>query len=69
MLKESLFDVKDKVVVITGGSGVLGGDIACALAERGSKIAILDLRTELHESVSKRLNESGAEYDVFKCDV
>jgi len=68
-LEKSLFDVKDKVVVITGGSGVLGSDIACALAERGSKIAILDLRTELHESVAKRLNDAKADYQVFKCDV
>jgi len=68
-LKENLFDVKDKVVVITGGCGVLGSDIACALAERGSKIAILDLRTELDESITKRLNEASADYKVFKCDV
>jgi len=68
-LKENLFDVKDKVVVITGGSGVLGGDIACALAERGSKIAILDIRTELHESITKRLADAKADYDVFQCDV
>lgn len=68
-MKENIFDVKDKVVVITGGSGVLGSDIACALAERGSKIAILDIRTELHESVTKRLKDADADYDVFKCDV
>ena len=68
-MKESLFEVKDKVVAITGGSGVLGSDIACALAERSAKIAILDLRTDLHESITKRLKDANADYEVFKCDV
>ena len=68
-MEENLFDVKDKVVVITGGCGILGSDIACALAERGSKIAILDLRTELDESIVNRLHKANADYKIFKCDV
>lgn len=65
----SLFDVKDKVVAITGGGGVLGSDIACALAENGARIAIMDIRMELHESVIKRLQAAKADYAVFQCDV
>ena len=38
---KNLFDVKDHVVVITGGTGVLGRAIAKYLAEQGAKIAIL----------------------------
>lgn len=34
-------DLKDKVVVVTGGSGVLGSAMAHALAECGAKIVIL----------------------------
>ena len=66
---KNLFDLKDKVLAITGGGGVLGSEIACALAEHSCKIAILDLRTDLSESVLKRLNDSAAEYAVFQCDV
>lgn len=66
---ESLFNLNGKVVAITGGAGVLGGDIACALAEQGSKIAIMDIRTDLPESIVKRLQDSKAEYEVFQCDV
>lgn len=68
-MSNTLFTVKDKVVAITGGGGVLGGDIACALAENGACIAIMDIRTDLHESVLKRLNASGSEYAVFQCNV
>lgn len=34
----NLFSVKDKVVVITGGTGVLGKAIAAHLAEEGAKV-------------------------------
>ncbi|MEA3288386.1 MAG: SDR family oxidoreductase [Candidatus Marinimicrobia bacterium] len=39
----NLFDVNDQVIVITGGAGVLGSDLARALYGLGAKIAILDL--------------------------
>ena len=38
----NLFCVKDKVVIITGGAGILGRGIAGHLAEEGAKIVILD---------------------------
>ncbi len=36
-----LFSVKDKVVVITGGTGVLGQCIAGYLAGEGAKVVVL----------------------------
>ena len=39
---KNLFDIKDKVIVITGGCGILGKNIANYLAEQGAKIVILD---------------------------
>ena len=33
-----LFNVKDKVVVITGGAGILGKGIAAYLAKEGAKV-------------------------------
>jgi NAD(P)-dependent dehydrogenase (short-subunit alcohol dehydrogenase family) len=35
------FNIKDKVIVITGGTGVLGGTVAESLAGSGAKIIIL----------------------------
>ena len=37
------FDLNNKVAVITGGGGALGGCIAQSLSQSGVKIAILDL--------------------------
>jgi NAD(P)-dependent dehydrogenase (short-subunit alcohol dehydrogenase family) len=37
-----LYDFSGQTVVITGGTGVLGGEIACALVGCGANVAILD---------------------------
>ena len=44
---KNLFDIKDKVVVITGGTGVLGKAIAFHLAEEGAKVVILGRKAEI----------------------
>lgn len=38
---DTLFNLKNKTAVITGGSGILCGAIAKGMAERGTKVAIL----------------------------
>lgn len=38
-----LFEVKDKIVVVTGGLGQLGRQFSLALAGRGAKVAVVDL--------------------------
>ena len=40
---ENLFDIKGKVVVMTGACGVLGATIVKYFAEQGAKVALLDL--------------------------
>ena len=42
----NLFDVQDKVVVVTGGLGQLGRQFTQALLERGAKVAIFDLNIQ-----------------------
>lgn len=43
---KELFSVTGKVVVITGGSGVLGGAIAEHLIQQGAKIVVIGFREE-----------------------
>lgn len=45
-LKElsQVYDFTGKTVAVTGGAGVLGGDIVCVLADLGANVAILDLQ-------------------------
>ena len=49
-----LFNVKDKVVVITGGAGILGKGIAAYLAKEGAKVVVLDRSCLLYTSPSPR---------------
>ena len=54
-------DLKGKVSVVTGGGGILCSMFAKALAESGSKIAILDLRQEAAQKVADEINAAGGE--------
>ena len=48
-----------KVVVITGAGGVLCSTLAKALAKKGHKIALLDLKLEAAEEVANDINANG----------
>ena len=50
---------ENKVVVITGGGGVLCSTMASALAKKRAKIAILDLKTENAKRVATEINNAG----------
>lgn len=56
---KNLFDIKGKVVVLTGGCGVLGSNIAEYLVEQGARVAVLDLNEELGKQLEARLSEKG----------
>jgi NAD(P)-dependent dehydrogenase (short-subunit alcohol dehydrogenase family) len=55
---QNLFDVKGKVVVITGGGGVLCSAMAKALAAQGAKVALLDLRPEAAQATADAINKT-----------
>ena len=46
-----LFSVKDKVVAITGGTGVLGKEIGSYLATQGAKVVIMGRKAEVGEAI------------------
>ncbi len=52
--------LKDKVVVITGGGGVLCSTMASAMAKEGAKIAVLDLKKENAVMVAESIAANGA---------
>ncbi len=50
-----LYDFTSRTVVITGGAGILGGEMACALVGCGANVAILDRDPALAERLMDRL--------------
>lgn len=53
---KNLFDIKGKVVVLTGGCGVLGRTIALYLAEQGAHMVILDMNEEAGKDFEAQLS-------------
>ena len=52
-------EFSNKVVVITGGGGVLCSTMATALAKQGAKVAVLDLKEENAKKVADQINKDG----------
>jgi NAD(P)-dependent dehydrogenase (short-subunit alcohol dehydrogenase family) len=64
-----LYDFTGKTVVITGGTGVLGGEMACALVGCGANVAVLDRNTEISEKFQQPLDAGPGKYLVVYADV
>ena len=64
-----LYDFTGKTIVITGGTGVLGGEMACALIGCGANVAILDRNTEIPEKYRQPLEAGPGKYLVVYADV
>ncbi len=64
-----MFSVKNKNIVVTGASGVIGSAIALKLAQEGARIAILGRSKSKLQSVFKALQKTGNEHLQFDCDV
>lgn len=66
---ENLFDIKDKVVVITGGTGTLGRTISAYLAQQGAKIVIMGRKAEVGNAIVEGIKEKGGEAMYLTTDV
>jgi NAD(P)-dependent dehydrogenase (short-subunit alcohol dehydrogenase family) len=64
-----IYDFSGKTVLITGGAGVLAGEIACALFGCNANIAIVDRDPALAETLMKRLEPVGDRAIVVYGDV
>ncbi len=63
------YDFTGRTVVITGGGGVLCGEMACALVGCNANVAILDRDPEMAERVVQRFEGIKGKYLVVKGDV
>jgi NAD(P)-dependent dehydrogenase (short-subunit alcohol dehydrogenase family) len=61
-----LFGLEDRVAVVTGASGVLGGAIARGLAAAGARVGLLARRRDRLDALALRLGESAV---VLEADV
>ena len=68
-MQNSLFNIKDNVTVITGGTGVLGRAIAKYLAAEGARVVILGRKAEVGQAIVADIVRAGGEALFLPTDV
>ncbi|MCG3178158.1 MAG: putative oxidoreductase [Phycisphaerae bacterium] len=66
---ESLFGIKDMTVALTGGGGVLCGELGKALGALGAKVAVLDLMVKAAEEIARAIRDDGGQAVAVECNV
>ncbi len=68
-MKKNLFSIEGKVVVITGGCGVLGSDMAQYLAGEKARVVILDRAVDKGNELVAKIKADGGEALFLATDV
>jgi len=68
-MENSLFSIQGKVIIITGGCGILGSDMAQYLAKQGAKIVILDRVQDKGDELVAKIKSAGGEAIFLMTDV
>jgi len=66
---DSLFSVEGKCVAVTGGAGVLGQSMCQGLAERGAKLAVMDLDLPRATELCERIRAAGGDAEPIEVNV
>ena len=62
-------DLKDRVVIVTGGGGAIGGAMAEAFAENGAKVVVAGRTLKTLEAVVDTIKAKGGEASAVIADV
>ena len=65
----NLFDVKDRVIVITGATGVLGRAMVRHFAEEGAKVVILGRNKQVGNQLADEAVKAGGTAVFYTTDV
>ena len=66
---KNLFDIQGRVVVVTGGAGILGRSICLYLAAQGAKVVVLDRDEKMGEELVAEIKAEGGEGLFLLTDV
>lgn len=65
----NLFSIENKTILITGGGGVLGGEMARYLLQNGATVIILDYKEDIVNDAIARLKKVSEKVTGFVCNV
>lgn len=69
MKAAELFDIRNRVALVTGASSGLGVHFAEVLAENGAKVVLVARRAERLEALKKKIEAAGGQAAVAEADV
>ncbi len=64
-----MYDFTGTVVAVTGGAGILGSEMARALAGCGAQVAILDINLDPAKELVESMGPRGKQFSLFHCNV
>lgn len=64
-----LFNLKDKVAIVTGGSGALGKAVSLGLAASGVDVAVCSVELPVLEEIAREIRKTGRKALPIFCDV
>lgn len=64
-----MFDLRNKVAVVTGGGSGIGKAISESLASQGAKVCIFDLNEETGNETAQGINSNGGSARFIACNV
>ena len=59
----------DKIVIVTGGGGGIGGASCRRFGAEGAKVAVFDLNLEAADAVAAAIRAEGGQARAFGCDI
>lgn len=71
-MKDALFDVSDKIVVITGGLGQIGAEFVKEFHKRGSKVAVFGRHVDAvraENALGKEVATSTIDVAFYRVDI
>lgn len=68
-MSANLFDLSNKVAIVTGSSRGIGRSIALRMAQHGAKVVISSRKAEACEKVADEIKAAGGEAIVVPCNV
>ncbi len=61
--------LKNKIVIVTGGGGGIGGATCRSFAEQGSIVAVFDINLEAAQRVADAITATGGNATAYACDI
>lgn len=64
-----MFDLKNKIAIITGASGALAGSVATSLAKSGVNLALLTRKKASVQSLLNEITDDGGKAEAYEADI